>query len=147
MHRQYRNKLWTGLSTWARVRPRSNDNGKRVWLMSVFHIRDFKLEPLTHSPNTEIKYVGAHLGSHTPLCLPVSSGPPADFRQMSVHDTPGDLRGSRLRRVKIPSSGSENLLFFSPQAFGNAKTAHNNNSSRFGKFIQVNYLESGIVRG
>lgn len=38
-------------------------------------------------------------------------------------------------------------LSLSPQAFGNAKTAHNNNSSRFGKFIQVNYLESGIVRG
>ena len=34
-----------------------------------------------------------------------------------------------------------------PQAFGNAKTAHNNNSSRFGKFIQVNYQESGTVRG
>ncbi|MBN3317152.1 MYO9B protein, partial [Atractosteus spatula] len=33
------------------------------------------------------------------------------------------------------------------RAFGNAKTAHNNNSSRFGKFIQVNYLESGVVRG
>uniref|UniRef100_H2ZZH1 Myosin IXB n=1 Tax=Latimeria chalumnae TaxID=7897 RepID=H2ZZH1_LATCH len=33
------------------------------------------------------------------------------------------------------------------QVFGNAKTAHNNNSSRFGKFIQVSYLESGIVRG
>lgn len=33
------------------------------------------------------------------------------------------------------------------QAFGNAKTAHNNNSSRFGKFIQVNYQESGVVRG
>ncbi|CDQ60377.1 unnamed protein product [Oncorhynchus mykiss] len=32
-------------------------------------------------------------------------------------------------------------------AFGNAKTAHNNNSSRFGKFIQVNYQESGTVRG
>ncbi|KAK7912550.1 hypothetical protein WMY93_012761 [Mugilogobius chulae] len=34
-----------------------------------------------------------------------------------------------------------------PGAFGNAKTAHNNNSSRFGKFIQVNYQESGTVRG
>uniref|UniRef100_A0A8K9UUH4 Myosin IXb n=1 Tax=Oncorhynchus mykiss TaxID=8022 RepID=A0A8K9UUH4_ONCMY len=33
------------------------------------------------------------------------------------------------------------------EAFGNAKTAQNNHSSRFGKFIQVNYLESGVVRG
>ncbi|XP_013996630.2 unconventional myosin-IXb isoform X2 [Salmo salar] len=33
------------------------------------------------------------------------------------------------------------------EAFGNAKTAQNNHSSCFGKFIQVNYLESGVVRG
>ena len=40
---------------------------------------------------------------------------------------------------------NKNYLFL--QAFGNAKTAHNNNSSRFGKFIQVNYQETGTVLG
>lgn len=54
--------------------------------------------------------------------------------------------------LKYFSVSSNNLPIWcislcSPQAFGNAKTAYNNNSSRFGKFIQVNYLESGIVRG
>ncbi|XP_061098807.1 unconventional myosin-IXb-like, partial [Conger conger] len=33
------------------------------------------------------------------------------------------------------------------EAFGHAKTAQNNNSSRFGKLIQAHYLHTGVVRG
>ncbi|CAJ0574023.1 unnamed protein product, partial [Mesorhabditis spiculigera] len=46
-------------------------------------------------------------------------------------------------------SVEQTLLSAGPvlEAFGNAVTAQNNNSSRFGKFIKVNYRENGMVSG
>ncbi|XP_042353404.1 unconventional myosin-IXb [Plectropomus leopardus] len=51
---------------------------------------------------------------------------------------------------KTYSSGLERtILGAGPvlEAFGNAKTAENDNSSRFGMFVQLNYLASGVIRG
>ena len=39
------------------------------------------------------------------------------------------------------------LYYICFQAFGNAKTASNNNSSRFGKFTEVKFREDGTVSG
>ncbi|XP_041464110.1 unconventional myosin-IXAa-like isoform X3 [Lytechinus variegatus] len=54
-----------------------------------------------------------------------------------------------LSQKGFASGVEQTLLGAGPvlEAFGNAKTVVNNNSSRFGKFIQINYRENGTVHG
>lgn len=56
---------------------------------------------------------------------------------------------SSLSQYAFRNGVEDTLLSAGPvmEAFGNAKTQHNNNSSRFGKFIQVIYRENGMVDG
>lgn len=56
---------------------------------------------------------------------------------------------SSFSQYAFRSGVEDTLLSAGPvmEAFGNAKTQHNDNSSRFGKFIQVIYRENGMVDG
>ncbi|XP_077392847.1 unconventional myosin-X isoform X2 [Festucalex cinctus] len=54
--------------------------------------------------------------------------------------TPASERTTRVEQALIQSSPIM-------EAFGNAKTVYNNNSSRFGKFIQLHFSQNGNIQG
>ncbi|XP_064475014.1 unconventional myosin-IXa-like isoform X2 [Ornithodoros turicata] len=89
----------------------------------------------------------AMLRGRSSQCIVISgesgSGKTESTNLLLHHLTALSQKGSYGRGVEQTILSAGPVL----EAFGNAKTKHNNNSSRFGKFIQVNYRENGMVHG
>ncbi|XP_034429221.1 unconventional myosin-X [Hippoglossus hippoglossus] len=65
------------------------------------------------------------------------------FLSMMSKNSAGTPLSERTTRVEQALIQSSPIM----EAFGNAKTVYNNNSSRFGKFIQLHFSQNGNIHG
>uniref|UniRef100_A0A8R1DFX9 Uncharacterized protein n=1 Tax=Caenorhabditis japonica TaxID=281687 RepID=A0A8R1DFX9_CAEJA len=101
-------------------------------------------------------YIGPILVAVNPFCMlrikenqcVVISGESGSGKTESTNHLMSHLI-SLSQKGSTGCSTEQTLLSAGPvlEAFGNAVTLTNNNSSRFGKFIKINYRENGMVSG
>lgn len=119
--------------------------------------------PKLYKSDTIKKYQGRSLGTLPPHVFAVAD---KAFRDMKVHRmsqsiiVSGESGAGKTENTKFvlryltESYGSgqdidERIVEANPllEAFGNAKTVRNNNSSRFGKFVEIHFNEKNCVVG
>uniref|UniRef100_A0A3Q3K7V8 Myosin X, like 1 n=1 Tax=Monopterus albus TaxID=43700 RepID=A0A3Q3K7V8_MONAL len=80
---------------------------------------------------------------HDSQCVLISTKLLLQFLSMMSQNSAGTPPSEKTTRVEQAIVQSSPIM----EAFGNAKTVYNNNSSRFGKFIQLHFSESGNIQG
>lgn len=90
----------------------------------------------TESTKLILQYLAAISGKHS-------------WIEQQILEANPILEGKSLYTYRIIALGSWkfSILFLDSAAFGNAKTVRNDNSSRFGKYIDIHFNEQGVIEG
>uniref|UniRef100_A0A8C7KEQ7 Unconventional myosin-VI n=1 Tax=Oncorhynchus kisutch TaxID=8019 RepID=A0A8C7KEQ7_ONCKI len=118
--------------------------------------------PKLYAPETIKQYHGRSLGTLPPHVYAIADKAYRDMRVLKMSQsiivsgesgagkTENTKFGSRVLFGTYPSQDiDERIVEANPllEAFGNAKTVRNNNSSRFGKFVEIHFNEKNTVVG
>ncbi|XP_033979704.1 unconventional myosin-VI-like isoform X3 [Trematomus bernacchii] len=119
--------------------------------------------PKLYSPETIQKYRGRSLGTLPPHVYAIADKAYRDMRVLKMSQSiivSGESGAGKTENTKFvlryltSSYGTgqdidERIVEANPllEAFGNAKTVRNNNSSRFGKFVEIHFNEKNTVVG
>uniref|UniRef100_A0A665WRM7 Unconventional myosin-VI n=1 Tax=Echeneis naucrates TaxID=173247 RepID=A0A665WRM7_ECHNA len=111
--------------------------------------------PKLYSPDTIKSYQGKSLGTLPPHVYAIADKAYRDMKVLKMSQSiivSGESGAGKTENTKFVLSGQdidERIVEANPllEAFGNAKTVRNNNSSRFGKFVEIHFNDKNAVVG